>query len=31
MWMSPTDATAFRRSEEQKLAPVIKASGAKVD
>jgi tripartite-type tricarboxylate transporter receptor subunit TctC len=31
MWMSPADATAFRRSEEQKLAPVIKASGAKVD
>ena len=31
MWMSPADTAAFRRSEEKQLAPVIKASGAKVD
>ena len=31
MWMSPADTAAFRRSEEKQLAPVIKASGARVD
>jgi tripartite-type tricarboxylate transporter receptor subunit TctC len=31
LWMNPTDTVAFRRSEEKQLAPVIKASGAKVD
>jgi tripartite-type tricarboxylate transporter receptor subunit TctC len=31
MWMSPADTVAFRRAEEQQLAVVIKASGAKVD
>ncbi|HYX03826.1 MAG TPA: tripartite tricarboxylate transporter substrate binding protein [Reyranella sp.] len=30
-WLNPGDAANFRRAEEQKLAPVIKASGAKVD
>ena len=30
MWMSPADATAFRRKQELELAPIIKASGAKV-
>ena len=30
-WRSPADAAEFRRSEEKQLAPVIKASGAKVD
>jgi tripartite-type tricarboxylate transporter receptor subunit TctC len=31
MWLSPADTVAFRRNEEKQLAPVIKASGAKVD
>ena len=31
MWMSPANAAAFRRKQEQDLAPIIKASGAKVD
>jgi tripartite-type tricarboxylate transporter receptor subunit TctC len=30
-WKSPSDTVAFRRAEEKQLAPVIKASGAKVD
>jgi tripartite-type tricarboxylate transporter receptor subunit TctC len=31
MWMNPADTAAFRRAEEKQLAPVIKASGARVD
>ena len=31
MWLSPADTAAFRRSEEKQLAPVIRASGARVD
>jgi tripartite-type tricarboxylate transporter receptor subunit TctC len=31
MWMSPADTAQFRRKQEQDLAPIIKASGAKVD
>ncbi len=30
-WRSPSDTMAFRAAEEKKLAPVIKASGAKVE
>lgn len=30
-WKSPADAAAFRRNEEKQLAPVIVASGAKVN
>ena len=30
-WLSPADAAAFRRADEKKLAPVIVASGAKVN
>src|SRR5262245_52537814 len=30
-WMSPADTAAFRRKQEQDLAPIIKASGARVD
>jgi tripartite-type tricarboxylate transporter receptor subunit TctC len=30
-WMSPKDTGAYRLADEQKLAPVIKASGAKVE
>jgi tripartite-type tricarboxylate transporter receptor subunit TctC len=30
-WMSPADTAQFRRKQEQDLAPIIKASGAKVD
>jgi len=30
-WMSPSDTAAFRRKQEQDLAPIIKASGAKVN
>lgn len=30
-WMSPADTAAFRRRQEHDLAPIIKASGAKVD
>ena len=29
-WMSPADTAAFRRKQELDLAPIIKASGAKV-
>jgi tripartite-type tricarboxylate transporter receptor subunit TctC len=29
-WMSASDTTAFRRAEEKQLAPIIKASGARV-
>jgi len=31
LWLSPADTAAFRRADEQKLAPVIIASGAKVN
>lgn len=31
MWKSPADTQAFRASEEARLAPIIKASGARVD
>jgi tripartite-type tricarboxylate transporter receptor subunit TctC len=31
LWASPTDAAAFRRNDEKKLAPIITASGAKVN
>ena len=31
MWKSPADTLAFRDSEEARLAPIIKASGARVD
>lgn len=31
MWMTPQDTAAYRASEEKKLAPIIKASGAKVE
>ena len=31
IWMSPADTAAYRKSNEQRLAPVIKASGAKVE
>jgi tripartite-type tricarboxylate transporter receptor subunit TctC len=30
-WSSPADALAYRDSEEARLAPIIRASGAKVD
>src|SRR5262249_37200985 len=30
-WRSPTDTAAFRRADEKKLAPIIIASGAKVN
>jgi tripartite-type tricarboxylate transporter receptor subunit TctC len=30
-WMSPADTAAYRAIDEKRLAPVIKASGAKVD
>ena len=30
-WMSPADTAAFRAADEKKFAPVIKASGAKVE
>jgi tripartite-type tricarboxylate transporter receptor subunit TctC len=30
-WMGPEDLAAFRRKQEQDLAPIIKASGARVD
>jgi tripartite-type tricarboxylate transporter receptor subunit TctC len=30
-WMSPADTAAYRAADEKRLAPVIKASGAKVD
>ncbi|HJQ59843.1 MAG TPA: tripartite tricarboxylate transporter substrate binding protein [Vineibacter sp.] len=31
IWMSPADSAAFRAADEKRLAPVIKASGAKVE
>ena len=31
MWRSPADTLAFRDSEEARLAPIIKASGARVE
>ena len=31
IWMSPNETAAMRLRDEQSLAPVIKASGAKVD
>ena len=30
-WMNPADTAAYRAADEKRLAPVIKASGAKVD
>ncbi len=30
-WMSPADTAAYRAADEKKFAPVIKASGAKVE
>ncbi|HSH99835.1 MAG TPA: tripartite tricarboxylate transporter substrate binding protein [Reyranella sp.] len=30
LWLSPADAAAFRRNDEKQLAPIIKASGARV-
>jgi tripartite-type tricarboxylate transporter receptor subunit TctC len=31
IWRSPADTLAYRESEEKRLAPIIKASGARVD
>ncbi len=31
IWMNPADTAAYRARDEKRLAPVIKASGAKVD
>jgi tripartite-type tricarboxylate transporter receptor subunit TctC len=31
LWMSPADTAAYRAADERRLAPVIKASGARVD
>ncbi|MGZ5909194.1 MAG: Bug family tripartite tricarboxylate transporter substrate binding protein [Reyranella sp.] len=31
IWMNPADTAAYRAADEKRLAPVIKASGAKVD
>jgi tripartite-type tricarboxylate transporter receptor subunit TctC len=31
LWMSPADTAAYRAADEKRLAPVIKASGARVD
>jgi tripartite-type tricarboxylate transporter receptor subunit TctC len=31
IWMSPADTAAYRATDEKRLAPIIKASGAKVD
>jgi tripartite-type tricarboxylate transporter receptor subunit TctC len=31
LWLSPADTAAFRRADEKKLAPIIIASGAKVN
>ena len=31
LWANPADAAAFRRNDEKKLAPIIIASGAKVN
>jgi tripartite-type tricarboxylate transporter receptor subunit TctC len=31
MWLGPEDAAAYRAADARRLAPVVKASGAKVD
>jgi tripartite-type tricarboxylate transporter receptor subunit TctC len=31
IWHTPADTLAYRDSEEKRLAPIIKASGARVD
>ena len=31
MWMSPDDTAAYRAADEKRLAPIVKASGAKVE
>jgi hypothetical protein len=31
MWLSPIDTAAYRAADAKRLAPVIKASGAKVE
>jgi hypothetical protein len=31
LWASPADTATFRRNDEKKLAPIIIASGAKVN
>jgi tripartite-type tricarboxylate transporter receptor subunit TctC len=31
IWMNPADTAAFRLAEEKRLAPIIRASGAKVE
>lgn len=31
IWMSPADTAAYRATDEKRLAPIIKQSGAKVD
>ena len=31
IWRSPADTLAYRDAEEARLAPIIKASGARVD
>ena len=31
LWKSPAYTVAFRRAEESRLAPIIEASGAKVE
>jgi tripartite-type tricarboxylate transporter receptor subunit TctC len=31
IWLSPADTAKYRAANEAKLAPVIKASGAKVE
>jgi tripartite-type tricarboxylate transporter receptor subunit TctC len=31
MWLGPIDTAAYRAADEKRLAPIIKASGAKVD
>ena len=31
IWRSPADTLAYRDSEEARLAPIIRASGARVD
>ena len=31
LWMSPDDTAAYRAADEKRLAPIVKASGAKVE
>jgi tripartite-type tricarboxylate transporter receptor subunit TctC len=31
LWMSPADTAAYRAADEKRLAPIIKASGARVE